>query len=131
MSKHETSILNGNKLTPLFSLGDLYISDFIKPGEKPRAPKFRLALAMDEESGLVQLTEQPDAQYMWGDVYWYKSGTNRFMREALLDVVEDTLEFSKKEGVWLDIASNDGTLLSYVPETLLLIQNPTKTLTLS
>lgn len=118
MAKHPTSILNGNKLTPLFSLGDLHISDFLKPGEEPRSPKSKLQLAMDEESGLVQLTEQPDAEYMWGDVYWYKSGTNQFMRDALEDVVKATEAFIPRSegGIWLDIAGNDGTLLSFVDD---------------
>ncbi len=114
------SILTGKPLKPLFSLGDLYISDFIKPGEQPRAGAQPLSLGMDEETGLVQLTAQPAAELMWGEIYWYKSGTNSFMKEALANVVKDTRAFLKKqEGVWLDIASNDGTLLSYVPQTFL------------
>lgn len=112
------SIINQNPLTPLFSLGELYVSDFIEKDAPPRTPKFDMSLAMDETSGLVQLTSQPDAKYLWGDVYWYKSGTNQFMKDALKNVVESTRLFLKnQEGIWLDIASNDGTLLKCVPPT--------------
>ena len=108
------SIVTGKELTPLFSLGDLHISDFLKPGEQARGRKYPLELGIDEESGLVQLTEQPPAELMWGETYWYKSGTNSFMIHALKDVVEKTKEFlpkTKEREIWLDIASNDGTLL--------------------
>jgi hypothetical protein len=56
---------------------------------------------------------------MWGK-YWYRSSVNPLMREALRDVVIDIEKnFDLKEGdIWLDIASNDGTLLGYVKDGL-------------
>jgi SAM-dependent methyltransferase len=49
--------------------------------------------------------------------YWYRSGTNETMRKQLKDVVDACLAVKKpkENGLWLDIACNDGTLLSYVP----------------
>lgn len=111
------SIASGKPLEPLFSLGELDISDFLKPGEKPRGAKYPLSLGIDKESGLVQLTCQPPAELMWGETYWYKSGTNQFMKDALKDVVEKTKGFVRPKGdedIWVDIAGNDGTLLSFV-----------------
>ena len=116
MIKLNKSILTGSELEPLFSLGDLCISNFYQPHEDFKAPALPLELGFCPDTGLVQLTSQPDASLMWGDTYWYKSGTNKFMTEALRDVVEQTTKFVKKQAgdVWLDIAANDGTLLSFV-----------------
>ena len=106
----------------LIELGSMYTSDFLKsPSEAKGRKKYSLDLVWNDEMGCPTLTEQPSGEEMWGK-YWYKSGTNLSMRIALLDVVESIQSHKKinhKEGekmVWLDIACNDGTLLSYVPE---------------
>lgn len=100
----------------MFSLGDLYVSDFLAKGQTPKSPPIEHALAFDKESKLAQLTTQADAAVMWGDSYWYRSGTNKFMSDALYDVAVKTIgSTSYADGdVYLDIASNDGTLLSHV-----------------
>ena len=101
--------------TDLFSLGNLYVSDFLAPGEEPRADPFELRLQMNDD-GLVHLTRQPPAELMWGERYWYRSGTNQTMRHDLADIVlavERVVEAGAGD-VWVDIASNDGTLLSNV-----------------
>jgi ubiquinone/menaquinone biosynthesis C-methylase UbiE len=51
--------------------------------------------------------------------YWYRSGTNSTMKTQLNDVVNSCLSVMPKikSGLWLDIACNDGTLLSYVPNS--------------
>lgn len=111
------SLVSDNPVTPLFSLGALHISDFLKPSEQPRGGKYHLSLSMDIGSSLIQLDGQPPAELMWGETYWYKSGTNQFMLRALEDVVTKTKEFLPKTAakrVWLDIASNDGSLLSFL-----------------
>jgi SAM-dependent methyltransferase len=101
----------------LFTLGNLYISDFITDGQK--GIKHELALVMDED-GAVKLPSHVPVNKMFGK-YWYRSGTNESMRRALKDVVNSILNLRKKDSyinkqnTWLDIASNDGTLLSYVP----------------
>lgn len=100
----------------LFSLGDLYVSDFLADDEVPRSEPWPLRLVMDDD-GLVHLAEQPPAELMWGR-YWYRSGVSDTMRTALGDVVDYVTRVVNVEDgdVWLDIACNDGTLLSLVPE---------------
>ena len=114
--RFERSIASGKKLARLFSLGDLYVSDFLVKHQSPKSPPIEHALAFDKESKLAQLTAQADAELMWGDSYWYRSGTNQFMSDALYDVALKTISCVKysDEDVYLDIASNDGTLLSHV-----------------
>lgn len=93
------------------------MSDFLKRGEEPKGPPCELALAFDPESKAVQLIKQPDASLMWGSMYYYRSAVNPTMREALRDLADKickSVPESKKKTVYLDIASNDGYLLSTV-----------------
>ncbi len=117
MTEYKKSVVSGAKLEPLFSIGDLYVSDFLKKGEQPKGPTCELALGFDPVSKAVQLTKQPDASLMWGSMYYYRSAVNPSMREALRDLAEKTCKSipeSTKKSVYLDIASNDGYLLSTV-----------------
>lgn len=104
-------------IDPIFSLGELYVSDFIKDGETPRAGKQELAIGIDSRFGAARLTKAVPPEAMFGK-YWYRSGTNSSMKIALKEVVDDILKIhSFNDGdVWLDIASNDLTLLSFVPQ---------------
>lgn len=100
----------------LFSLGKLYPSDFLRPDEMPRCGPVELKLMMDEH-GLVTLDKTAPKEAMWGR-YWYRSGINQTMRSELKNIVDSVLPLMKFEenSIWLDVASNDGTLLSHVPE---------------
>lgn len=104
----------------LIELGSMYTSDFVhSSAEYATRKKYSLDLVWNERLGCPTLTEQPSGEEMWGK-YWYKSGTNASMREALRDVVDSIFDHKKLMGsnyVWLDIACNDGTLLSWVDES--------------
>jgi len=105
----------GDDLIPLFTLGDLYVSDFIKDQPQDKE-KFELKLMFSKESALVQLESGVDPDKMYGR-YWYRSGTNNTMRKQLKTIV-DACSYVKnlnEKSLWLDIACNDGTLLSYLP----------------
>jgi SAM-dependent methyltransferase len=106
----------------LFSLGDVYVSDFMKDGQEPRGPKSPLTLVLEESTGAVRLTEVPDGDVMYGQ-YWYRSGINTTMTRELGDIVKSCTESIKiNDGdVWLDIACNDGTLLKQVPKNMVKI----------
>ncbi len=105
----------------LFSLGELYVSDFLKEGDEPRGPKSELKLMM-EDDGSVRLEKCAPLDTMYGK-YWYFSGINQTMKDALKDIVDSILKVKKiKEGdIWVDAASNDGSLLSFVPKNLVRI----------
>jgi NDP-4-keto-2,6-dideoxyhexose 3-C-methyltransferase len=101
----------------LLSMGEMFVSDFVKEQPADRK-KYSLDLYLDEQLGAARL--HPDAiaphDSMWG-TYWYRSGINASMRRELSRIVQEITErVSLQEGdVWLDIACNDGTLLSNVP----------------
>ncbi len=104
----------------LFSLGSLYVSDFLKPGQLPRHSPVELSLIMD--NGIPRLEYIAPKDTMWG-TYWYRSGINTTMRNELKSIVTsitDIMDF-KENDLWIDIACNDGCLLSYVPKNLIRI----------
>lgn len=84
----------------------------LTPGWLPMSP---LLLVRCTACGLLQLGHKVAADLMWKE-YWYRSGVNQTMRQALDDVVRNGLTFAKA-GTWVDIGANDGTLLSHVPAT--------------
>ena len=101
----------------LFTLGDLYVSDFIKENEISRAGKHDLTLIIDERYGAARLEKCTPIHSMFGK-YWYRSGVNLTMKKELFDIVENIKKVQKleRDDLWLDIACNDGTLLSYVDQ---------------
>jgi hypothetical protein len=101
----------------LVNLGKHYVSDFIKTEKDYKdREKYSLDLVLDEEIGAAKLTEMAPSHTMWGK-YWYRSGINATMKRELGEIVKEvTSRIKSKEGdIWLDIACNDGTLLSQIP----------------
>lgn len=100
-----------NKLTPIFSLGKLYISNFIDAPDM-REKKAPLDLVLCQNCGLLQLKHTVSASQMYRD-YWYFSGVNKTMRKELADISASAAKLvDLKPGDFvLDIGSNDSTLL--------------------
>ena len=99
-------------LEPVISFGEHYVSDFPLPGESDgiKAP---LELVICRRCRLLQLKHTVPADVMYRN-YWYRSGTNQTMREALADIAtksEQLMHLQPGETV-LDIGCNDGTLLA-------------------
>ncbi len=108
-------------MSKLLKLGSHYASDFIKMDESyTDRPKFSLDLILDKRIGAVRLEELTPTDVMFGK-YWYKSGINEGMIRQLKDIVEEiTSRISyKKDDIWLDIATNDATLLKMVPDSFI------------
>lgn len=114
-NKKNTCRISGEPLVPLFTLGEIYMSDFIKMDEEPKLPKMELKLMLAPKSGLVQLEETPDFDSMYRQ-YWYASGTNETMTRELEDIAKkaNTLVKPTAGDIHIDIGCNDGTLLSFV-----------------
>lgn len=105
--------------TELFNLGNLYVSDFLTPLETPHHP-VEMKVVMDEY-GVVMLEKSAPKETMWGERYWYRSSLNFTMRRQLNDVVASILNVldrreNKDNLLWIDAASNDGFLLSCIPD---------------
>ncbi len=70
--------------------------------------------------GLVQLNHSYEAREMYGENYGYRSSQNQTMIDHLKEKVTSLLARFPIEagGLVLDIGSNDGTLLSFFPDTI-------------
>lgn len=99
-------------LQPILSLGDQYVSNFLSPSEAD-GTKAPLELVLCQHCRLLQLKYTVPAETMYRN-YWYRSGTNKTMREALADIsnkAELLMQLQEGDSV-LDIGCNDGTLLA-------------------
>ena len=107
----------------LFTLGDLYVSNFISGNESfDESHKVEMKMMLEEETGAVRLEKCAPLDSMYGK-YWYRSGINQTMRNELKGIVENiTSLFKLKENdIWIDVACNDGTLLGYLPDSIIKI----------
>jgi SAM-dependent methyltransferase len=100
-----------SSLESVLSLGDQYVSNFLSPGEDD-GTKAPLELVICRRCRLLQLKHTVPAETMYQN-YWYRSGTNQTMRNALADIANKSeLLIHLKEGESVvDIGCNDGTLL--------------------
>jgi len=116
--KHEVCRIGGGKLIDVLDLGDIYLNDFLAPGDSP-PEAYPLTLCYSPESELVQLRHTVDPELMYRR-YWYNSGTNESMVRHLREIVSRILEnVSLKHGdIVVDIGCNDGTLLAAYPKGL-------------
>lgn len=107
----------GGKLKKVWNFGTYYISTFVKE-KGDNIGKAPLKLVKCESCSLVQLAHDVSQELLYSGNYWYKSGTNPKIVNDLKDIVNKGLEeIGSQDIYWLDIGANDGTLLSFVPET--------------
>ncbi len=117
--ERKTCRISKGPLQEVFDLGLLPVSCFPTPSE-PMPEKQPLKLAFNKESGLLQLCHTIDPDELYSQ-YWYMSGINQSMKLALKSIVDQALarqEKLEKNDIVLDIACNDGTLLSAYPPFL-------------
>ena len=119
ISERKNCRVSNQKLHEVFDLGLLPLSSFPLP-EEPDPERHPLKLAFNKQSELVQLCHTVDPDVMYSQ-YWYMSGINQSMKEALKSIVDQAIQREKKlkhGDIVLDIGCNDGTLLSAYPEFL-------------
>jgi hypothetical protein len=106
----------------LFTLGKLHVSDFVKDDETSRGGEVEMKMMLEEETGAVRLEKCAPPHTMYGK-YWYRSGVNQTMRNELKGIADNiqSLYKLKDNDIWVDIACNDGTLLSFLPKNLVRI----------
>lgn len=117
-------VCGSGALTPIIDIGAQYLQgSFLKPGsEDPPSRKIPTRLVrcnpMEDENacGLLQLEHSVPPEVLYFS-YWYRSGTNRTMREHLAGIAETAVELmGEKQAAVLDIGCNDGTLLQAYPQ---------------
>ncbi len=120
--ERKTCRISGEKLVSLFSLGELYLSDFIAKDSVPKQEKVELKLCLAPKSGLVQLAHTASLDDMYRQ-YWYRAGISNTMRQELEQIAISTRLLAKmKSGdVFVDIGCNDGTMFSFMDKDLIRI----------
>jgi NDP-4-keto-2,6-dideoxyhexose 3-C-methyltransferase len=103
-------------IVEFLDLGVQFTSDFRK--DNTDTPAYPIVAVKCEDCHLVQLRDTTPSHEMYHDNYGFKSGVSDSIKNDLKDNVENALEHMPTPENWLDIASNDGTLLSYVPKTV-------------
>ena len=119
--KHKTKKVNycllckNKKIKKVFSLGNLFVSNFVNKNQINKGIKSPLTLMYCSNCTLLQLSHIAPQEIMYKRFYWYRSGVTKIMRRALKDIYHSSLKYIKlkKNDVVLDIGANDGTLLKY------------------
>ena len=108
-------LCGNNNLKSIFSLGNLYISNFVSKKNIKKGLKAPLQLMYCRKCTLIQLSHIAPQEIMYKKYYWYKSGITQIMRNGLKDLFKSSLKHVKlnKNDFVLDIGANDGTLLKY------------------
>lgn len=112
----ECRACQSRRLTEFLDLGKQYIADFREDDKKP--PKYPLQVVFCENCKLVQLKHTTPQAEMYHERYGFKSGINESIKRDLDDIVTHAFQYNNDPRKWLDIASNDGTLLSFVPKDI-------------
>ena len=110
---------NSSEITPILSLGNLALSDFVTDDTK--APSFPLTLVLCKNCFLLQLKHTTPSSLLYTEHYGYRSGINQTMRNELKEIAEqsmDKIDDSGKKIIAVDIGANDGTLLKNYPENV-------------
>ena len=108
-------LCKNKKLKRIFSLGNLFISNFVNKNNIYKGLKAPLTLMYCSKCTLLQLSHIAPQEIMYKKFYWYRSGVTSTMRNALKDIYKSSLKNINihKDDVVLDIGANDGTLLKY------------------
>lgn len=110
---------NSSKFINVLCLGIQYLSDFTSDNKKPE--KFPLSLILCGGCSLLQLRHNAPLSLLYTERYGYKSGMNFTMQKELKEIVNRALcklKSKTKNIVAVDIGANDGTLLSYYPDSV-------------
>ncbi len=125
--EHDSCRVCGKKnLESILYLGDQYVVNFVDSTDQ-KTNKVPLYLDLCNKKnggcGLLQLRHTVPGDLLYKN-FWYKSGVNQTMRNALMDIsskAEKIVNLNAKELV-IDIGANDGTLLrSYMSNGLRLV----------
>ena len=120
MKINKCRICYSNTFIKLFSLGKLSFTGKFSKSYKKTIPKESLNLTMCKKCKLVQLDRNFNPKFLYSQDYGYRTGINKTMTEHVKKVVNEGIKIVKpKNGDFvLDIASNDGTLLSFYNKNL-------------
>ena len=103
-------LCKNKELKKVFSLGNLFVSNFVKKNHINKGIKAPLTLLYCSKCTLLQLSHIAPQEIMYKKFYWYRSGVTKTMRDGLKDIYKSSLKYVnlRKDDVILDIGANDG-----------------------
>lgn len=103
---------DSKRLVEALDFGNPFVSNFADVPAAKNWPRVPLEVVLCADCTLLQLRHTTPSDWLYRR-YWYKSGVNGAMREALADITREATEFvALRSGDHvLDIGCNDGTLL--------------------
>lgn len=116
-------VCGSRELTPVIHLGAQHLQgSFVKPSkELPPLRKIDCTLVRCDPTraegacGLLQMDKSVPPEILYS-AYWYRSGTNRTMRDHLREIARTAAALCSADAATvLDIGCNDGTLLREYP----------------
>ena len=119
MKIKQCRICNSKSLKNLFSLGKMkFKGKFPKKNQRIHSGDVHLVICF--KCSLAKLKNNFNLNYLYNKDYGYRTWINLTMRRPVKSVVSKVLKKAKlKIGDYiLDIASNDGTLLSYYKKNI-------------
>ena len=108
-------LCKNKKLRQIFSLGNLFVSNFVNKKDINNGIRAPLKLLYCRNCELIQLSHIAPQQVIYKRFYWYRSGITKTMNLALQNIFKESLKYVKLNinDVVLDIGANDGTLLKF------------------
>ena len=102
-------LCKNKKLKNIFSLGNLFVSNFVNKKNITKGVRAPLNLVYCKKCTLIQLSHIASQELIYKRFYWYKSGITKTMRDALKDIFDKSLKHVSlsKNDVVLDIGAND------------------------
>ena len=79
-------LCKGSNLIPLFNVGNLFVSNFVKKKDIKKGVKSPLNLLYCKSCTLIQLSHIAPQELMYRRFYWYKSGVTKIMKDALKNI---------------------------------------------
>ena len=88
--KHCLLCKNKN-IKEIFSLGNLFVSNFVKKKDIKRGIKAPLKLFYCKKCSLIQLSHIAPQEIMYKRFYWYRSGVTKTMKEGLQNFFKESI----------------------------------------
>ena len=84
-------LCQNKKIKKIFSLGNLYVSNFVNKKNINNGIKAPLNLLYCHNCSLIQLSHIAPQELMYKRFYWYRSGVTKTMKLGLQNIFKESL----------------------------------------
>ena len=107
-------LCGNSNLESILDLGDISVTSYFPLKEEIDPPKAPLEMLICSDCGLIQLRHSVNQDFLFGNIYGYRTGLNTEMAAHVESLALHLKEFCglDNDAKVLDIGSNDGTFLN-------------------